>query len=144
MDEETVLKFGKYRNKKIKDIPASYILTFIENGGDHVDLRNYALNNRESLINKALLSDKLTKEDLYKLTRMKYRDGFNDAPQSQKGVIKFCSNKFSYASQVDAKKELKRIRSISPDDKKIPVRTYYCEGCSAWHLTSKPLDKFKD
>jgi hypothetical protein len=50
--------------------------------------------------------------------------------------------KVPYATQKIAKFELKRIRETIQEHSK-PIRTYECDICSAWHLTSIPYDAWK-
>lgn len=46
--------------------------------------------------------------------------------------------KIVYFSEKAAKAELKRIGEMK-NDHKIPIRSYHCEVCGGFHLTSKPL-----
>lgn len=52
-----------------------------------------------------------------------------------------CERKHRYPSHEAARKAKKR-RSASAAKKrrKPPVRTYHCDLCDGYHLTSKPLD----
>lgn len=58
------------------------------------------------------------------------------------------TGKFVFASEKIAKQELKRIRQLyankkEKEEKKIPVRAYYCEVCGGWHLTSISIEQYK-
>lgn len=45
--------------------------------------------------------------------------------------------KKKYNSEKAALKAIEYFEPTHPDQK-VPVRTYYCKGCAAWHITSRP------
>ena len=45
-------------------------------------------------------------------------------------------NKTKYATEDAANKDIQRIKKTSTRST-IPIRSYYCGDCTAWHLTSK-------
>ncbi len=47
-----------------------------------------------------------------------------------------------FPCEKDAKEELARILPLDQSRKK-PIRSYECDKCSGWHLTSIPLDDWK-
>jgi hypothetical protein len=44
-----LMPFGKYKGMKMIDVPASYLLWFLENGSDG-NVKDYARDNKEALI----------------------------------------------------------------------------------------------
>lgn len=45
-------------------------------------------------------------------------------------------NKKRFFTRIDAKKTMKLIRKNHSKERKLPENIYYCEICSAYHLTS--------
>lgn len=45
-------------------------------------------------------------------------------------------NKTKYATEDAANKDIQRIKKTSTRST-IPIRSYYCGDCTAWHITSK-------
>ena len=43
------MPFGKYKGTKMIDVPASYLLWFLENGSDG-NVKDYAQDNKEALL----------------------------------------------------------------------------------------------
>ena len=51
-------------------------------------------------------------------------------------------NRYAYPSKKAAKRHLKEISKKEQKHKK-PERTYDCEFCGFWHLTSSPSRKYE-
>jgi len=45
-------------------------------------------------------------------------------------------HKTKYANEAEANKDVERIKKTSTRSS-VPIRSYYCQSCSGWHLTSK-------
>jgi uncharacterized protein (DUF3820 family) len=52
-------------------------------------------------------------------------------------------NKIAYATRKAARDALKDIRNHDQEHKK-PIRTYECEFCSFWHLTSLTVEEWRE
>ncbi|NCS99939.1 hypothetical protein GW765_03080 [Candidatus Parcubacteria bacterium] len=52
------------------------------------------------------------------------------------------SGKIPYLSKSEARTALRNINAIDQEHKK-PIRSYECDKCNWWHLTSLPIDKWK-
>ena len=48
-------------------------------------------------------------------------------------------NKIRYPTKKDATSTIKYIKQ-NANRKKIPVRSYFCEECKTWHMTSQPTN----
>jgi hypothetical protein len=68
-------------------------------------------------------------------------DGFPFIVEAQVEVER-CT-KIQYMSKKVAREALQKIRD-APGDHKKPIRSYECEKCSAWHLTSVPIEVWKE
>lgn len=55
----------------------------------------------------------------------------------------YICDKIAYYCKKVANDALKIIRETEQDHKK-PVRSYECEKCSQWHLTSIPYETWKE
>lgn len=53
MDEESIIHFGKYRGKKLSEVPAGYLIWILENANVQPDLKAYILKNEDRLREKA-------------------------------------------------------------------------------------------
>lgn len=114
--DNTVLAHGKYKFTSLCRIPPEYLLSLHNNKQFHDQaLVTYVANNLEKI--KAR------------------RDGSMPTPELERVCTKIAFTKS------DAKKELKRIRDTSQDHKK-PIRSYECDKCGWWHLTSEVSKKF--
>lgn len=107
---DSLIPFGPHGKSRIKAVPASYLIPFLE--GKNVPVAGF---------------DRFLKsiEDLIR--------------SPDWGTFDQCK-KVYFLTRQDAQKRLKTIQMNEPDisDKK-PVRSYECEKCGFWHLTSKPL-----
>jgi len=110
-----IIPFGKHRNKPLKELPKEYLVELYR----HEDLMTKWPELKQYI------------EATYWLL----------LPLSQKVEYKFeplpCE-KNAYVDEEAAKKALKLIKQDKRDHKK-PNRSYQCEICGFWHLTSKPL-----
>lgn len=64
-----------------------------------------------------------------------------DKPLDDKESSRPCF-KIAYCDEKTARSALSKIRDTDQDHKK-PIRVYECEYCSQWHLTSMPIETFK-
>jgi len=49
INDNSLMPFGKYKGSKMIDVPASYLLWLYDNGLKDGDIKNYILNNMETL-----------------------------------------------------------------------------------------------
>lgn len=116
VNDDTLFPSGEYRFTRMSKVPADYLLNF---SGKKANLpkpfREYIKANLEAIT---------------------MRVNANDIDP-----VEFICNKVVYASKIIAKIALTRISAIKQDNKK-PIRSYECEYCSGWHLTSLPYDTF--
>jgi len=124
--DDSIINFGKYRGYKFSDLSTKYLIglysSFKNDKDADIELMKY-------LKFKLNIEDVKPKEK--KIESIIYR--FNGNKMSLNCIKE---NKFIFASQKDAKTELRRIANINSLNKK-PIRTYECEHCGGWHLTSK-------
>jgi len=119
--EETVLDRGKHKSKKLSDVPLDYLLRlYIQAQYFNDEIKEYIELNFE----------KISKGTGYRRSTIIISPSTHTCKETP------------FPTEKDAKYELRRIRNTKDADGKIPVRTYECKICSAWHLTSKPLAKF--
>lgn len=114
---------GKYFLKPFRVIPVAFLLRmyFTNQPGE---IFNYAKQHLDELLDKA------------KTTYV--------PPVAEMEDPKDCA-KIKYMNKTVANAEMRRIQSHITHDYK-PVRSYYCEACSCWHLTSKSnyeLEKYE-
>ena len=120
----SILTFGKYKLKKLRDIPASYFLKLYKDLGvmkNNVELKEYIESNLDILKDeeKGLKSRQVVKPEPIRC------------------------EKITFATEKIAKSRLREINDARGDNKK-PVRAYECDICGGWHHTSMPLDEFKN
>ena len=115
--DDTIMLTGRYKFVKLKNIPSEYLIKIYENGSTtDRDLINYINLNMETLLVKN--TKKLTIEPLP------------------------CT-KLVFTSKKMANKYLKDIANKKQSHKK-PIRSYECEKCSFWHVTSMPIEIFDE
>jgi hypothetical protein len=118
--DETKLKYGKYRNTMIKDIPKEYLVNAFKTGGnEHDELKGYIESNIElfpGLAMVAWVKKKMNCQITYK-----------------------CAKR-TFPTKKDAMDSI--VKPKSKTNKPIPIRAYECPECSGWHLTSKPDKRF--
>ncbi len=117
--DETVLDYGKYKNKKLKDIPSDYFINVCKTGGnEHTELKKYIEENIGRFPGISIFVFKHTNE-----------------------FVPFICEKRTYPTK---KAAMDSIAQPTKQQKKKPIRAYECEKCSGWHLTSMPIELFKE
>ena len=53
LTDNSPMPFGKYKEKALINVPAKYLLWLYEKGCDHVEVKNYILNNLDGLRKEA-------------------------------------------------------------------------------------------
>lgn len=120
--DETVLNYGKYKGKMIKDVPKDYLVNVHITGGDeHAELKEYIEANLDKLPGLTMLSWFKKKRDV---------------------MVTFICNKRTFPTKKTAMDSI--IKPTSKNQKKAPIRAYECPKCSGWHLTSMPIELFKE
>lgn len=118
--DDSILPRGKFKFRRLKDVPIKYLegLAKSKGGGFDPELIKYIAENIDRI-----------------------REGF---PKLVPVIplVPFICEKKTYPTQADAKRALAKIRTDEGEHKK-PIRTYECEKCSGWHLTSKPIEEYK-
>lgn len=117
LTDESVLFWGKYEGRKLKDIPAEYLLELLEKDdypyGFKYDLKQYTIARKDALE---------AKRDI-KANKVPFEPN--------------CKKKY-YATKSIAKAHLKVIAGMDwkKFQEKKPVRAYECDKCGFWHLTA--------
>jgi hypothetical protein len=128
---ESKMKFGKYKNKFISELPSSYIIELYKN------LITTTIDDDKKefvLYVETTLSDLLPKKNNNNINTF-----INEV------VNKMCPKEF-FINEGDAKYRLDHIRKTTIKHNrtnKIPIRVYECDRCGYWHLTSKPLYEYE-
>lgn len=112
-----ILTKGKYKFKFLKDVPIDYLIR-IHKSGDKTNICWQYVNENMKLI---------------------YHGTRNKEPEA---ILISCSKR-QYCDKKTANLELNRISGMIMHDKK-PIRSYYCDECNSWHLTSVPINEFKN
>ncbi|MGZ4056367.1 MAG: hypothetical protein ACXVDZ_18260 [Bacteroidia bacterium] len=116
--DETLLTFGKHKFVRLCRVPADYLLNIYKDKNcQDKELLLYIENNLNKI--KARQEGKIVVPELKKVCE-----------------------KITYISEKDAKHEIKKIREKEQEHKK-PVRSYGCEKCGGWHLTSIPFEEWE-
>lgn len=119
--EDTLLTYGKYKGKMIKEIPKDYLVNVhITGGEEHAALKEYIEANLDKFPGLTMLSWFNKKKDV---------------------TVQFICDKRTYPTKKSAMDSI--IKPKSKQQKKKPIRAYECEKCSGWHLTSMPIETFK-
>lgn len=118
---DTIIDKGRYKFYRLGDIPATYFMTIWENqkGGGEPNMKEFITTN---------------------LNLIKERKNLMLSPKLGK---KFICTKRYFPTKQDAKNSLSKIREVNQTEDR-PVRAYECEYCSGWHLTSMPIEIFKE
>ncbi len=130
MTEDDKILFGKYKGCCIKSVPVSYLarISYDTSVKDRQpELFDWLQQNAKRLHEQSGITMPVKKVRMVEIIKP-------DEP------IRPCF-KFMYASEEQAKKELREIRkkySQNPHKNGIPVRAYQCNNCRGWHLTSRP------
>ncbi|MCX6753097.1 MAG: hypothetical protein NTW62_02015 [Candidatus Nomurabacteria bacterium] len=115
--DNSIIISGKYKFTLVKNLPVKYLLNI------------YNSNNRND---KQLFE--YVKENIDKIK----------ARSSGKKTVEIKCDKIAYVSRKEARFHLKRIRETGEQEHKKPIRSYECDKCSAWHLTSMPYEVWKE
>lgn len=117
--DNTIMLSGDYKYTSLCRVPPSYLLKIYHRRKKHPD--------------KALLA--YIKDNMEKIKGR--QDGTIAIPK-----LEIACEKRQFTNQKEAKDEIKRIRDLAQGHKK-PVRSYECEKCGAWHITSMSLEKWE-
>jgi hypothetical protein len=116
--DNTPLPFGKYKYVSLCRVPPDYLLNIYQDKTIRKELLEYIENNMERIIMR--------------------KEGIIETPS-----LELVCDKISYYNEKLAKQVLNRIHKYE-HDYKVPVRAYECPKCSQWHLTSMPLEEYKN
>ena len=112
--DDTILTRGKYKFTSLCRVPPEYLLNlYAKKNKANPELYEYVEKNLSLIKARAI--------------------GALEIPE-----LHIVCKKIVYSSEKVAKAELKRISEMK-NDHKIPIRSYHCEVCGGFHLTSKPL-----
>ena len=113
-EDDTILTRGKYKFTALCRVPPEYLLNlYAKKNKANPELYEYIERNLKLIKARAI--------------------GALEIPELQ-----IVCKKIVYSSEKVAKAELNRISEIK-NDHKIPIRSYHCEVCGGFHLSSKPL-----
>jgi uncharacterized protein (DUF3820 family)/uncharacterized protein YlaI len=119
--DETVLDYGKYKGKMLKDIPKDYFVNVYISGGDeHAKLKMYI------------------EANLQKFPGLTTIAWFN---KKQDVMVEFKCNKRTYPTKKSAMDSI--VIPKTKSNRPVPIRAYECPECSGWHLTSKEYERVK-
>jgi hypothetical protein len=111
--DETVLTYGKYKGKMLKEIPDEYFINVCTTGGEEqAELKKYIEANINRFVAVSLFALK------------------------KSPPIDFICLKRTYATKKAAMDSI--VKPTSKSHKPVPIRAYECPECSGWHLSSKP------
>jgi uncharacterized protein (DUF3820 family) len=129
---ETTLGFGKYKGMEIRHIPKDYLLKIYRDGHPDTELMEYIKCNIK-------IKEKIKEKEV----KYKFEDTISVSIHGTNAKL-ICkdSNKIIFISEKDAKYEIRRIQNLQQENKK-PTRTYECEKCGGWHLTSIPHERWE-
>jgi hypothetical protein len=124
MDDNSILEFGKYRGKKISTLSTVYLNGLygsFKTNGEQPELVKYL----EKYFNILQVPSKIEKPSIITIKQVRNKTEM------------FCNieNKIMYVTEKDAKSELRRIANT--DSPKKPIKTYECNSCGGFHLTSR-------
>lgn len=135
--DESPMRWGKYKRKALNKVPAEYLLELYEDRthADH-ELIDYLTQNlpkiQERIEKKTIKPKSITKSHLPPIS-----DGIIGQRFNGKRMVMTCNptQKVIYITKKDANAEIRRIQKYE-DDRKKPQRSYECDKCGGWHLTS--------
>lgn len=126
--------YRKQKNKPEKSNPAfiAYIENNLERWKEEAKLQGLTL---------VTTIDQLIRD--YKgITKSQFTQQVPEMSREEK-LAEICkTGKFVYLTKKEARKALKKIRQTEQNHKK-PIRSYECEECHWWHLTSMPIEEWK-
>lgn len=125
--DDTILTWGKYKFTRLKNIPASWLVSKHNNNGIHDRvLVQWVADNLERLKERA-------EQEIGK----KFHKVIAPPP---------VCDKYQYASEEQAKKHLREIHNKGKNSEGhvLPIRAYKCNECPFWHLTSKEFGNFAE
>jgi uncharacterized protein (DUF3820 family) len=117
----TLITFGKHKFKRLYEVPADYLLLIHQNP-------------------KGCPDRFLVKCIEHHLEKIKSPDWGTIIIQR---IEEDRCTKSVYPTKKDARIALQAIRN-SPGKHKKPIRSYECDKCSGWHLTSMPIEEWKE
>lgn len=120
---DTLITFGKYKFTKLKNLPKDYLLQLFTNKSLDKLLLGYIERNLEEIKQR---DNVVIKKEIL------------DKKEIRKGIIG--CYKIGFPNKKEANFALRGIRE-NPKTDKVPIRSYECEICGAWHHTS--LETFK-
>ena len=124
--DETIILFGKYKGYKLKSLPKDYLLQIYTNKALDSRLLTYIKDNMDRI--KSRTNEIGSKFEV--LSSKEIRSSYTG-----------CS-KIGYINKKEANFSLRNIQQNAKTDK-VPVRSYECEICGAWHHTSLESYIFK-
>ncbi len=138
--------WGRYKCKKITDIPISYLViqsTSLKSCPDR-NLVNFIEENiftlKQSLSKGKIYVRDIDFSEQTKSTEYIVPDNYKveKINVGEKFLEQKCSSgKKGFSSQKDANTSIKTIRNNSKTKHEIPIRSYLCDICKSWHLTSR-------
>ena len=133
--DETILTYGKYKNRKLKDIPKEYLINIwkTSKGGGDTEMRVYLKDNIDRI------------KELHRRTRGVGSKSKASAPKNEisNQIVAFICNKRTFPTKKAALDSIvNKGGKKGKKEKPMPVRAYYHPKCSGWHLTSKSLSQY--
>lgn len=119
MTGESIISFGKYKLNRLKNLPRNYLLALYSNKSLDKNILDYIQENMDEI---------KTRGDFLIIETKVY------SPRETRKKIVGCS-KLGYINKKEANFALRGIRE-NPKTDKVPIRSYECEICGAWHHTS--------
>ena len=141
---ETVLGYGEYKNRMLKNIPCTWFRHILKSGHSDKILLQFINEN----LNDISYCDKLNiKHNNRRDDVIPIKTDFG-CKLIGKNLVITCpvTDKVVFIDEFDAKKEITKLKFLNSGNKK-PHRCYECEYCGGWHLTSATNisdNKFKE
>lgn len=122
--DHTVLLSGQWKYRKLHEVSPDYLLTVYQNKNGCQD--------------KALIV--YIEKNLDRIKAKKEGVPYILEEEPEKEAV--CTKR-KYLTKQAARDALGQIRN-DPGNHKKPIRSYECPDCSAWHLTSMPIEVWKE